>query len=222
MKTIVLAFAALAILAAGCTKAPDSQQAEAGDEKSAAAGEGVSYTLNTQESKLAWVGTKVTGYHHGVFPINRGALVFNGETITGGEFEVNVAEVKVLDEGMAEAMIGKLTTHLQSDDFFKVKEFPTATFVITSVSTEATDSTTHRIEGNLTLRGVTKNISFGAKVTPEGENLKAHAVFNIDRQQWGVSYKGKQDDLIRDEVNLTVDLVAAKAAAETASAETSE
>ena len=26
--------------------------------------------------------------------------------------------------------------------------------------------------------------------------------FNIDRQLWGIVYKGKQDDAIRDEVNL--------------------
>ncbi len=72
---------------------------------------------------------------------------------------------------------------------------------------------THTISGNLTLKDSTKNISFPAKVSLEGDKLIANADFNIDRTQWGLNYKGPNnpaDWFIRKEVNLKLNIEATK------------
>ncbi|SFG39111.1 Polyisoprenoid-binding protein YceI [Methylobacterium gossipiicola] len=60
----------------------------------------------------------------------------------------------------------KLDAHLKSPDFFDTPKFPTATFVSTSV--EPTSPTTARVNGTLTLKGVTKPISFDATFNQAG------------------------------------------------------
>jgi polyisoprenoid-binding protein YceI len=207
MKTLLTLLVAVALLA-GCKKAPDAQDAGADAAKDAAAGQGATYAVDASASKLAWVGTKKTGSHKGQFPIKSGEFVFDGTTITGGSFDIDVKGLTVLDEGMDAKSKAKLAGHLSSPDFFEAEKFPDAKFEITKVTPQATDSTTHLVEGNLTLHGVTKNIAFGTKVAKEGEQLKAHAVFNINRQDWGVKYKGVGENIVNDDVNLAIDLVA--------------
>jgi len=103
---------------------------------------------------------------------------------------------------------GKLEGHLKSPDFFDVANFPEATFEITSVTAGA-EAGTATISGNLTMRGVTKNITFPATVTEATEtSVKASADFNVLREDWGLVYKGMADDLISKEFNLKVELVA--------------
>jgi polyisoprenoid-binding protein YceI len=60
----------------------------------------------------------------------------------------------------------KLDAHLKSPDFFDTQKFPTATFVSTSV--EPTSPTTARVNGTLTLKGVTKPVSFDATFNQAG------------------------------------------------------
>lgn len=70
---------------------------------------------------------------------------------------------------------------------------------------------THTVSGNLTLKGVTKNIEFPARITVTGGNsAEAVAKFNIDRQHWGLKYPGKPDDLIRDAIHLGLYIKAIK------------
>lgn len=60
----------------------------------------------------------------------------------------------------------KLDQHLKTPDFFDAAQFPTATFASTSV--EPTSPTTARIVGDLTLRGVTKQIALDATFNQAG------------------------------------------------------
>ena len=69
---------------------------------------------------------------------------------------------------------------------------------------------THLVSGNLTLKGVTKNIEFPARITVSGNSAEAIAKFNIDRKDWGIVYPGKPDDLIRDAIHLGISIKAAK------------
>jgi polyisoprenoid-binding protein YceI len=63
------------------------------------------------------------------------------------------------------------------------------------------------------LRGVTKSIRFPAVYKYDPNQPTLEASFNINRQEWGISYKGKADDLIRDEVNIQVKLAGRPAGA---------
>jgi polyisoprenoid-binding protein YceI len=64
---------------------------------------------------------------------------------------------------------------------------------------------THSITGNLTLKEVTKTITFPAKVELKDGQLTAEANFNIDRTVWNMNYRAEGDlgnNLIDKTVNL--------------------
>jgi polyisoprenoid-binding protein YceI len=106
---------------------------------------------------------------------------------------MNTIQVKDLDEKSGKA---KLEGHLKSPDFFDVTNNPEAKFEITKVTPEKKDSTTHVVEGNLTIRGNTKGISFPAKISMNegGKKVKATANFKIDRTEFGIVYHSKKDE----------------------------
>lgn len=203
-------FLATTLLMVSCGKSTETVETTDAQAVSEAAGE--TLQVDPASSEVNWRGYKPTGQHHGIIPITSGEVTVEGENITGGKFvfDVTALEVHDLEEGTEDH--GKLTNHLQSDDFFDAANFPDATFEITSVQpyssgdaiddkeefeTENTPKTaseqmvsnpTHWISGNLTMRGTTKNIKFPAAVTVSNGSVSARAGFNVDRTQWGLSY----------------------------------
>lgn len=94
--------------------------------------------------------------------------------------------------------IQKLTDHLKSGDFFEVNEFPTAKFESTKVEQTGDKAT---ITGNLTLHGVTKEISFPATVNVSDAGVSLKSDFDIDRTQFGMTFgEGK----VENKVSLSV------------------
>ena len=115
----------------------------------------------------------------------------------------------------------KLHPHLMSGDFFDAEKFATSKFEITDVQpyTANTSDTSivaganFTISGNFTLKDVTKNISFPAKIDLDENTLKAKGNFNIDRTQWNMNYgndKTLGDKFISETVNIELDLKAKK------------
>jgi polyisoprenoid-binding protein YceI len=71
----------------------------------------------------------------------------------------------------------------------------------------------YMIQGNLTIKDITKNISFPASIKIKDGELTADAVFNIDRTLWGMTYradKSMQDKLINSQVNIQLKIKALK------------
>jgi polyisoprenoid-binding protein YceI len=201
---------AAALVTFACSK--PNNTVETSDAQEIAQGEGVSLTLNTSESRIAWAGYKPAGEHHGKIPATQGTITVSGNQIISGTFTFDVTGLKIEDMPVEDENYGKLYGHLQSPDFFDAANYPTATFEITAVepfsagdqivnkeefSTEHTPKSnselqkanlTHWISGNLTMRGTTKNIKFPAAVSLENGRLTTKAGFNIDRTAWGLSY----------------------------------
>ena len=97
-----------------------------------------------------------------------------------GEFTLDMASITVTDLKAGE---GKedLEGHLKSADFFDVAKFPTAKFVV--ASTEEKDGKLH-LTGNLTVRDVTKSITFPVTITENGEEATLKSdTFSIDRTE---------------------------------------
>lgn len=65
--------------------------------------------------------------------------------------------------------VAKLDEHLKTADFFDTATYPTATF--TSEKVTVTDSTHATVEGQLTLRGVTKPVTLNVTLNKIGENM---------------------------------------------------
>ena len=93
----------------------------------------------------------------------------------------------------------KLTTHLNSPDFFETREYPTAKFESTEISEAADGKAT--IKGNLTLHGETKEISFPATVNVTDDGLTLKADFSINRSEFGMTFGEGQ---VEDKVLLSV------------------
>ena len=226
MKRVLNLFIVLTMVVVfhSCQSAPDAPKADAKEAKEATApaatatSEGLE--IDTQQSSITFIGTKPVGQHTGVIPITKGNLNVQNAAITGGQFEMDLTNLLITDlEG---EMQQKLTGHLQSDDFFDVANHPTASFEITGVKPHNPDPNaenkeaaraTHMVSGNLTLKGVEKNISFPAVLKIEAEGVKGMANFNIDRTQWGLVYGNDQslgDRFIRPEVNIQLKIVTGK------------
>lgn len=191
-----------AVLLAGCSDPADSvskaNTSSTTNEVSAQATANAREYVIQPESKIEFVGSKVTGKHDGGFK------TFDG-TVNVAEGKVVGATVKI-DMQSTWSDNEKLTSHLKSPDFFDVEKFPTSTFTVTKVEGTPDAAT---VTGNLELHGVTKAITFPAKVNVSGDSLNVTADFAINRKEFGIVYPGKTDDLIRDDVVIRFDLKAA-------------
>ena len=191
-----------------CEKAPDAPKADtqAPVENTKPQADAKPLKLDLAKSTIKWIGTKVTGKHNGTIKLKSGEVLVSGQKVVGGKFVVDMTTLEDLDLEGNDKFKEKLETHLKSDDFFSVEKFPETKFEITSVKEEGNNKV--NITGNLTIKDVTKSISFPASIEVDANKnpVAAKANFNIDRFQWGVVYKGKADDLIKSEINFDLDL----------------
>ena len=99
-------------------------------------------------------------------------------------------------------------------DFFDVENHANSVFAITGVEEKEGKA---MVKGNLTVRGIKKNIEFPASISvnDNGVTLKSEP-FTIDRTEWDVKFKsGKfedvaKDKLINDNIELEVEVIATK------------
>lgn len=164
----------------------------------------VAYAITPQNSKIEWTGAKVTGKHEGTFTAFTGAIDLVDNTIEKSRVSIDI------DTTTLTTQPEKLVGHLKSPDFFDVAKFPKATFVSTSIKPGGEKGASHTITGNLELHGVKKSISFPATISLGGDAVTANATFAINRKDFGLNYPGKADDLIRDDVVITLTIHAQK------------
>ncbi len=161
----------------------------------------VAFPFTQADSKLRWLGQKVTGKHEGGFGVFGGIIEVVGGDVTKSRVRVEI------DMNSLSTAPEKLAAHLKSDDFFGVDRFPRATFVSTAI--QKTGQTVS-IAGNLTMHGVTRTITFPANITVTDAEVTVNAQFAINRKEFGIVYPGKPDDLIADDVALKLDVHAKK------------
>ncbi|GAA3522095.1 hypothetical protein GCM10022393_40770 [Aquimarina addita] len=179
----------------------------------------INFTVDTTASMIEWTGKKPTGEHTGTIKLMDGSVNTQDGKIQSGSFVIDMTSINVTDlEGDKKA---GLEGHLKGegeekkDHFFNVAEHPKATFELTGI-VEKEGKT--MIEGNLTIKGIKKNISFPATSSVEGDMMTLTSeVFTINRTDWGVNYGSKSvfenlgDKFINDDIELKVNLKANKA-----------
>lgn len=166
----------------------------------AQAGERQTLSFSNADSTVKFVGSKVTASHEGSFGEFSGTVRLDPSDLTRTEVEVNIVSASITADDP------RLTEHLKSADFFDVAQYPTATFRTTRIVAGGSDGATHTITGDLTMHGQTKEVSFPARLELTDAALNASAEFSIDRNEWGITYPGMQDDLIRDRVVIRLDI----------------
>jgi polyisoprenoid-binding protein YceI len=196
--------------AVGCSQSaapPPAGLATGGSAASAANGEGFALVATAglagqkftlENAKIEFTGSKDAGKHQGGFNEFVGIVVpADGDAL--------VEKIAVdIDTTSLWADDQKLAGHLMNQDFFDVKQFPTATFVTTSIEPAAGDGT-HKVKGDLTLHGVTKSIEFPATIAKHGDHLDFSADFEISRREFGITYgAGQIHDPVKIKASFTV------------------
>jgi polyisoprenoid-binding protein YceI len=108
--------------------------------------------------------------------------------------------------------------HLKSGDFLLIEEYPTITF--TSTAVRPTGGTSFELDGDLTIRGITKPVTLtgeflGAGPGMDGETpiLAATARTTIQREDWGVNWNMAVETggfLVSKNVDLEIEVEAHK------------
>lgn len=219
MKKIFLLGGVSAMLfAASCQDAPNADQAAVADAQDVQNLEGVEVPVDLNSSKVQWVGTKPVGTHTGTIAIKEGTVVLTGDAVTGGQFVLDATTIQPVDQD--EKGNTKLRAHLLSEDFFEAETYPELVFEITNVTEGVQQSeelvmkdATHTVTGNLTMKGITKSITFPAKIETTDNKVLAQANFNIDRTEWNIVYgndKSLGDNFINPMINLDLHVEGSK------------
>jgi polyisoprenoid-binding protein YceI len=133
-----------------------------------------------------------------------------GGTVTWNEADVTKSTVNVtIDVTTVDTGVAKRDEDLKSAKLFDATQFPTATFVSTSVSKGGSGLT---VAGNLTLHGVTKPVVLmvdGPTPPVTGMDKKTHtgmeATTTIDRSAFGIGPKFP-DGAVSNAVKITIEL----------------
>jgi polyisoprenoid-binding protein YceI len=175
--------------------------------------------IDLNNSKIHWKGYKILGNHTGTINLKEGNLEFDKGNMINGKFVVDMHSVKVtelMDEGeeeddeeeeeeSPEDDKNDLANHLINEDFFDAKKYPIASFSITKSSHTGN---AYQITGNMTIKGITKEISFQAQLSDN----QFKATIPIDRTKFGIKYGSGSffsnlgDNIIKDNFDLVVAL----------------
>ena len=138
------------------------------------------YNVDIQKSNVEWIGEKPTGTHNGNILIKEGYInLDNNKQIKSGQFILDMQSINCTD--LTGNSKKSLDGHLKDEDFFNTKNYPIATFIITSASPE-------KIDGTLTIKDITHNISFTYTTI---DTLTYSAEIIIDRTKYNIKYKSK-------------------------------
>ena len=207
-ESFVITIISALLLLGGCNNpAADKSKAVTGEAQQVASpptAQGTKYAITPQNSKIEFVGSQVTGHHDGAFHD------FSGQIDYAGAPENSRVSVTIKTDSLT-ADAPDLTKHLKTADFFDVAKYPEATFVSTSIKPGGDKGASHTVTGNLTMHGVTKSITFPATISVTPDVATVDSSFSINRKDFNINYAGPADNLIHNDVLLTLSIRANKA-----------
>lgn len=161
------------------------------------------WTLDGVHSAVGFEVAYLGGTFKGSFRETEATLVVADDNVSL-EGSAKVASVDVKDENLA--------GHLQSPDFFDAERFPLIGFSAREISL---DGETVRVEGELTIKGVTRAAAVTGTVTapltdPYGrERIGLTLETRVDRTQYGVNWNNplpNGEPALADDVTLLAEL----------------
>jgi len=162
-------------------------------------------SADTTQTKLLWLGEKVTGQHTGTIKLQSGWLTLQDNKITAGEFNIDMTSLKDTENNKM------LMGHLKSDDFFGVVKYPVAKLVITGST--PFDKGSGTVTGTLTIKDITNPIEFKATTQKKDDGTWFFANISVDRTKYNIRYGSGSffdnlgDKTIYDEFKLKVNLL---------------
>ncbi|WP_165798448.1 YceI family protein [Chitinophaga costaii] len=130
----------------------------------------------------------------------QGSIHFEPEHTEHASFKVSVA-VSTISTG-----IGARDNHLKKEEYFNAQQFPTILLQSTKVEKVA-QANTYQLTGTLTIKGVSKPVTFTFTATPQQDGYLFQGSFNIKR----LDYQVGPDNSIDNELTVTLKVLALKA-----------
>jgi polyisoprenoid-binding protein YceI len=117
--------------------------------------------------------------NNGSFKGLRGTIGFDPQNVAADSFDVSIDAASVnTDNEMRD-------DHLRKETYFDVEKYPRIRIVSTAV-TEVDGKGHYKFAGKLTIKGVTKEISFPFLATRAGNDYIFKGAFTINRRDFGV------------------------------------
>lgn len=119
-------------------------------------------------------------------------------------FEFDVASINTYNE--------ERDNHLRSEDFFHVEKYPTITFKSTNIKKDGDD---YEVTGDLTIKDVTKPVTFKVEYGGKGTNPWGVEVYGfeaktkINREEFGLTWNAALETggvLVGKDIKVRVDL----------------
>jgi polyisoprenoid-binding protein YceI len=167
--------------------------------------------VNITSSAVDWKAEKTTGTHNGTVNILSGDLVMRCGQLYAGTITLDMSSLTVDDLSSPDKE--KLENNLRSNYFFDTGKFPEAQLEITSVNHNS-EKAFHfvTILANLTIRGITKQVTFTADVAKSTVNdFAGEANIVINRRDWNIATNNiKYNAFIYKNIRLHVMLKASR------------
>jgi K(+)-stimulated pyrophosphate-energized sodium pump len=172
------------------------------------------YAILQDQSNVTWEASKITGEsHNGTIKVNKGKMSIDNNGIMNALVYMDMKSIANSDLTDAKKK-SDLEGHLKSEEFFDVGTFPISKIEMVNIKIGPDGSWA----GNayLTIRDKSETIQVSGRSFEEGSNMKVTSNFSFDRSKFDVKYnsgaffKDLGDNLINDNVNLTVDLLLEK------------
>jgi polyisoprenoid-binding protein YceI len=171
-----------------------------------------SYAIDATHSRIGFVArhamvTKVRGS----FGDFTGTGTFDADDPTRSRLQLTIQAASI-DTRNADR-----DAHLRGNDFFDMGTYPEITFVSTTVEAAGTDR--YRVTGDLTIKGVTKPVTFeleytGSAVDPFGnQRIGFEGSTTVNRKDWGVNWNAALEAggvLVSEKVTLEFDISAVR------------
>ena len=205
-----------AILFTSCFGPAEGNEVIVREAEQALPAKGVAFVTDTASSNIRFVGRGIGKSHAGSFKLLSGIISAAENKVTGGSFVINIKSMGLEDKGGIYDR--KLYPHLMGEDFFEAEKYNTAKFEITgieeykdSIKSSTVKNANFLVSGNLTLKEVTRNISFPAHIDINDSMLKASSQFVMNRKLWNMNYgseKSLGDKFISEKVAIQLQLEA--------------
>jgi polyisoprenoid-binding protein YceI len=135
----------------------------------------------------------------GTFKGLQGNISFDPANAAAGQFDVSIDATTVnTDNSLRDS-------HLRNDSYFDVKDYPRIRLVSTRIAATGTAGT-YLLTGQLTIRNVTKEVSFPFTVNPADGGFRFTGTFAIKRKDFGVG----GTSTISNELTVSLSVLATK------------
>ncbi|HEY7638464.1 MAG TPA: YceI family protein [Steroidobacteraceae bacterium] len=144
------------------------------------------WSVQPKESKLTFVGTQAGAEFEGAFERFTADIKFDPQDLAGSRFDVKVETASVNSRD------SERDDTLKSDDFFAVKQFPTAHYVTERFTAKGGNKFT--ATGKLTLRNVTRDVPLEFTFEQKSGSAWLKGLAQLKRLEFGLGAQGDWKD----------------------------